>query len=397
MDVETPVVFCKKCVISNQRPSSVVEFNKDSINKKQTIIMDDKGVCSACNYAEKKNKNIDWEKREQELITLCDKYRSRNGSYDCVIPGSGGKDSAFTSHILKYKYNMNPLTVTWAPHEYTEIGWQNFQRWIEIGGFDNVLITPNGRVHRLLTKLAFQNLCHPFQPFIIGQKIVGPRLALQYKIPLIFYGENQAEYGNDVSDNETSIMNNKFFHGSQDNKDLLIGGVPADKLITDYKIRESDLSIYKPIENKQNIDLNMHYLGYFLKWDPQEMYYYAVENTGFRPNSERTEGSYSKYSSIDDKMDTLHYFTSFIKFGLGRASYDASQEIRNKKITREEGVALVKKYDAEPPKKYLQDMLNYMDISNDDFWEIIDKNRSKKLWKKENNKWVLTHQVNNNP
>ena len=133
---------------------------------------------------------------------------------------------------------MNPLTVTWAPHEYTEIGWQNFQRWIEIGGFDNVLITPNGRVHRLLTKLAFQNLCHPFQPFIIGQKIVGPRLALQYKIPLIFYGENQAEYGNDVSDNETSIMNNKFFHGSQDNKDLLIGGVPADKLITDYKIRE---------------------------------------------------------------------------------------------------------------------------------------------------------------
>ena len=397
MDIETPVVFCKKCVISNQRPSSVVEFNKDSINKKQTIILDDKGVCSACNYADKKNKNIDWEKREQELIILCDKYRSRNGSYDCIIPGSGGKDSAFTSHILKYKYNMNPLTVTWAPHEYTEIGWQNFQKWIEIGGFDNVLITPNGRVHRLLTKLAFKNLCHPFQPFIIGQKIVGPRLALQNKIPLIFYGENQAEYGNDVGDNETSIMDNKFFHGSQHNKDLLIGGVPADKLITDYKIRESDLSLYKPIENKQNLDLNMHYLGYFLKWDPQEMYYYAVENTGFMPNSERTEGSYSKYSGIDDKMDTLHYFTSFIKFGLGRASYDASQEIRNKKITREEGVSLVKKYDAEAPNKYLEDMLNYMDISNDDFWEIIDKNRSKKLWKKENNSWVLSHQVNNNP
>jgi len=397
MDIETPVVFCKKCVISNQRPSSVVEFNKDSINKKQTIIMDDKGICSACNYAEKKNKNIDWEKREQELIILCDKYRSRNGSYDCIIPSSGGKDSAFTSHILKYKYNMNPLTVTWAPHEYTEIGWQNFQKWIEIGGFDNVLITPNGRVHRLLTKLAFKNLCHPFQPFIIGQKIVGPRLALQNKIPLIFYGENQAEYGNDVGDNETSIMDNKFFHGSQHNKDLLIGGVPADKLITDYKIRESDLSLYKPIENKQNLDLNMHYLGYFLKWDPQEMYYYAVENTGFMPNSERTEGSYSKYSGIDDKMDTLHYFTSFIKFGLGRASYDASQEIRNKKITREEGVSLVKKYDAEAPNKYLEDMLNYMDISNDDFWEIIDKNRSKKLWKKENNSWVLSHQVNNNP
>ena len=75
----------------------------------------------------------------------------------------------------------------------------------------------------------------------------------------------------------------------------------------------------------------MHYLGYYLKWDPQEMYYYAVNNTGFSSNDERTEGSYSKYSGIDDKMDTLHYFTSFIKFGLGRASYDAAQEIRNNK------------------------------------------------------------------
>ena len=387
------VVFCKKCVISNQRPSSVVEFNKDSINEKPTIAFDEKGVCSACNYADFKSKNIDWDKRERELILLCDKYRSRNGSYDCVIPGSGGKDSAFTSHILKYKYNMNPLTVTWAPHQYTEIGWQNFQKWIEVGGFDNILITPNGRVHKLLTKLSFINLCHPFQPFIIGQKIVGPRIALQNKIPLIFYGENQAEYGNNIEENKNLIMDNKFFQGSQENKDLLIGGIQADKLIKDYGIRESDLSLYKPIENNKNLDISMYYLGYFLKWDPQEMYYYASENTGFTANSERTEGSYSKYSSIDDKMDTLHYFTTFIKFGLGRASYDASQEIRNKKITREEGVALVRKYDSETPSKYLEDMLSYMNINSDIFWEIIDKNRPNNLWKKENNNWVLSNPI----
>ena len=393
MVLASKVVFCKKCVISNQRPSSVVEFNKDSINEKPTIAFDEKGVCSACNYSDFKSKNIDWDKRERELILLCDKYRSRNGSYDCVIPGSGGKDSAFTSHILKYKYNMNPLTVTWAPHQYTEIGWQNFQKWIEVGGFDNILITPNGRVHKLLTKLSFINLCHPFQPFIIGQKIVGPRIALQNKIPLIFYGENQAEYGNNIEENKSLIMDNKFFQGSQENKDLLIAGIQADKLIKDYGIRESDLSLYKPIENNKNLDISMYFLGYFLKWDPQEMYYYASENTGFTANSERTEGSYSKYSSIDDKMDTLHYFTTFIKFGLGRASYDASQEIRNKKITREEGIALVRKYDSETPSKYLEDMLSYMNINSDIFWEIIDKNRPNNLWKKENNNWVLSNQI----
>ena len=122
------------------------------------------------NYTEIKN-NINWEEREKKLVDLCNKYRKNNG-YDCIIPGSGGKDSAFASHILKYKYGMNPLTVTWAPHLYTDIGWQNFTNWCHVGGFDNILFTPNGKLHRLLTKLAFENLFHPFQPFIIGQKII---------------------------------------------------------------------------------------------------------------------------------------------------------------------------------------------------------------------------------
>jgi len=148
-----------------------------------------------------------------------------------------------------------------------------------------------------------------------------------------------------------------------------------------------------PIESKEinNLNLNMYYLGYYLKWDPQEMYYYASENTGFTANDERTEGSFSKYSGIDDKMDTLHYFTYLIKFGLGRASYDASQEIRTEKITREEGVALVNKYDQEIPKRYFLDIINYLDMDEDEFWQVIDKNRPKHIWKRENNDWILRH------
>ncbi len=390
MNENNKVIFCKKCVISNQRPSSVVEFNEESVKDKKTIHFDEEGVCAACRYSEIKENTIDWQEREYELTSLCDKFRSRNGSYDCVIPGSGGKDSAFTSHILKYKYNMNPLTVTWAPHQYTDIGWQNFQKWIEVGGFDNILVTPNGKVHKLITKLAFLNLCHPFQPFIIGQKIVGPRIAAQNNIPLIFYGENQAEYGNNIEDNEKPTMDKKFFMGKQNYEKLILGGVPASQLIKDYDIRESDLNLYMPIDfDKKDIKIEMHYLGYYIKWDPQEMYYYASNNTGFMANDERTEGSYSKYSSIDDRIDPLHYYTTFIKFGLGRASYDAAQEIRTDKITREEGVALVNKYDEEIPTRYMSDMLGYMDISEEIFWEIIDKNRPKHLWKKVNNNWEL--------
>ena len=134
-------------------------------------------------------------------------------------------------------------------------------------------------------------------------------------------------------------------------------------------------------------------MSYFMKWDPQENFYYASEHTGFKSNSERTEGTYSKYSSIDDKIDNFHWYTTLIKFGIGRATYESAQEIRNDKITREEGVNLVKQYDQEFPKKYFQEFLKYIDIDEKTFFKTIDKFRSPHIWEKKNKKWVLKHQI----
>ena len=121
------IKFCSKCIISNQRPNSAVEFEHTKDTKKNTINFNENDVCDACLVKESKTDTIDWDAREKELIDLCNKHRSKDGSYDCLVPGSGGKDSFYQSHILKYKYNMNPLTVTWAPNIYTDWGWQNFQ------------------------------------------------------------------------------------------------------------------------------------------------------------------------------------------------------------------------------------------------------------------------------
>ena len=386
------VVFCSKCVMSNQRPRSVVEF-KNSNNQKSGLNIDvNSSICDACNYNETKKK-INWEKRESELTELLDKYRKTNG-YDCLVPGSGGKDSAFTAHILKYKYGMNPLTVTWAPHLYTDIGWKNFDNWIKVGGLDNILFTPNGRVHRLLTKLAFKNLLHPFQPFIIGQKIIGPLIALKFDIPLIFYGENQAEYGNAVEENSNPKMDTKFF-SQKNNSEIILGGEKLSSILKNYDFNLNDFEPYMApsLDDLNSKKIEQRFLGYYLEWDPQECYYYAAKNTGFRPNTERTEGSYSKYSSIDDKIDTFHYYLTLIKFGLGRASYDAAQEIRNEKITREEGVNLIKKYDNEFPKKYFKEFLEYIEMNEEDFFSTVDKFRSPHLWRKKNKEWKLLHQV----
>lgn len=389
------VKFCKYCVISNQRPSSTVEFKHTRGDKKQVIDFDNEGVCSACRYHEVKEANIDWQEKEQRLQELLARFRRADGSYDVVVPGSGGKDSAYTAHILKYKYGMNPLTVTWAPHLYTDIGWKNFQNWMHVGGLDNILFTPNGKLHRLLTRLAFLNLLHPFQPFIVGQRIIGPLMAAKFNVPLVMYGENQAEYGNAIDENEKPRMDAKFFSVNEPN-DVVLGGETVKDIITKYHYTLNDFTPYiaPKLQYVEEKAIEVHYLGYYLKWDPQECYYYAVENTGFQANSERTEGSYSKYSSIDDKIDVFHYYTTLIKFGIGRATYDAAQEIRNGKITREEGVYLVKKFDQEFPQKYFQDFLEYIDIDENLFWETIDKFRSPHLWMKDTQgQWRLRHTV----
>lgn len=381
------VKFCSKCTITNQRPSSTIEF-KSKNSLKEGINFDKNGVCDACNYNEIKNK-INWEEREKQLIDLCNKHRKKSG-YDCIVPGSGGKDSAYTAHLLKYKFGMNPLTVTWAPHLYTNIGWKNFINWCHVGGFDNILFTPNGKLHRILTKLAFLNLLHPFQPFIIGQKIIGPLMATKFNVSLVFYGENQAEYGNKISENKKSTMDTKFF-STKSLGDIVLGGLRVKEIMEKYNFKINDFEPYIPVSQSEieKNSIEQQFLGYYKKWDPQEAYYYATENTGFSANDERTEGTYSKYSSIDDKIDTFHYYTTLIKFGIGRTTYDTAQEIRTNKITREEGIALIKKFDHEFPKKYFKEFLDYIDISENVFWEKINEFRSPHLWEKKNGEWVL--------
>lgn len=387
------VIFCQYCLMSNQRPNSTVEFRHTKDHRHQTLSIPQDGMCDACRFAKEKD-SINWDNREQELRVLLDKHRRRDGRYDCIVPGSGGKDSIFASHILKYKYDMHPLTVTWAPMLYTDIGWSNFQSWIDVGGLDNVTFKPNGLVQGLLTRLAIENLLHPFQAFILGQKNIGPKMALSYQIPLIFYGENEAEYGNPLADNHTSLRSTAY-HVMNNLDDIHLAGVSIKDLINEYHLTMTDLTPYLPpvSQEVEKANLEVHYLGYYLKWTPQENYYYAVENAGFQANSVRTEGTYSKYNSLDDKFDGLHYYTTYIKFGLGRASYEASQEIRNRHLTREEGVVLANRFDGEFPESFFDEAMDYIGMDPQRFMDLCDQSRSPHLWTKNNGDWELRHPI----
>lgn len=368
-NLPSEVRYCKKCTVSNQRPR---------------ITFDENGVCSACNFAEYKRSKIDWDMREKELRALCDKHRSKSGDFDVIVPCSGGKDGSFVAHQLKHKYGMTPLTVTWAPLRPTEHGRRNLDAFIQ-AGFDNVLGTPNGEATRKLTRLAFQHLGDPFQPFIYGQTNFPLHMAVKYRIPLIMYGENgEVEYGGD--------MKNAFrpTREIQDHDKHYFSGLPPEFWV-EHGVSLSELKPFMAppyadiVQNKTEI----HFMGYYTFWDPQENFYYCREHTGFQPNTERSEGTYSKYASLDDRIDGFHYYLGFIKFGIGRTTSDTAHEIRDGKITREEGIALVKRFDGEFPQKYYKEFLEYCDISEKEFEAVIDSWRSPHIWSRMTQGWEL--------
>ncbi|MDA7715339.1 N-acetyl sugar amidotransferase [Pelagibacteraceae bacterium] len=388
------VVFCKKSLISNQRPVSAVEFLHTKKTKKRTLNIDKNHISDSWKYSRFK-KRINFKKREKQLLKLLEKHRGKHGEFDCIVPSSGGKDSCYAAHLLKYKYGMNPLTVTWPPNLYTSYGLENFKNLLKTGNFSNISANRDEKVMRLLTKLAVINLMHPFQPFMLGQKIFPIRISIKRKIPLIFYGENEAEHGNPISDNNTSLREKYYFtHNNLDK--LFIGGKSLKELEEKYKLTINDLKDYiPPNENElSNVPLEVHYLGYYINWIPQETFYYSVENCGFKPRPFRTQGTYSKYNSIDDKMDDLHFYTLFTKFGIGRTTYDVSQEIRNEHLNVEEGKKLIKKYDGEFPSRYFKDILDYLKLKPEFFFKHLEKFRSPHLWIYHKKKWLLRHTVN---
>ena len=382
----TEIKFCARCVVSNQRPR---------------IHFDDEGICGACRYAEIKARKIDWAVREQELRDLCAQHRRDDGRFDVVVPCSGGKDSARVAHELKHLYGMHPLTVTWAPFEYTPEGYRNFRGFIKVGGFNNLMAWPNGRVHRKLSRIAFEALGDAWQPFTYGQVCYAFHIAHRFDIKLVFFGENgEAEYSGDprvynLRGMPFDIWAEQYFKGVTVD-DLVQYGLSETDYFTKNDYDESDLMFYRPpnIELMKKQGVEFHWFSYYKRWVPQENYYYASEHTGFQANPEgRSEGTYSKYASLDDQMDGFHYYLAFIKFGIGRCTSDAAHEVRDGHITREEAAALVRRFDGEFPRRWFPDFLKYIDISPEQFWSIVDKYRQPHVWRKEGGRWKLNHAV----
>ncbi len=298
---------------------------------------------------------------------------------------------------------MNPLTVTWAPHIYTQIGFENYVNMCN-SGFDGVVGWPDGILHRKLSRIAFELKGDPFEPFVYGQKSFAFHISVNFNIPLIFYGENgEVEYGGSMKNENKPFetvdnWKTSYFKGS--GVDALVAEGHKMGILDADDIKLDKYKFYKPpSEDKiKAVGSEMHWWSYYKMWIPQENFYYCTENTGFKPNIKRTECTYTKANSIDDQIDNFHFFLAYLKFGYGRATRDACSDIRCGHITREEAVNLVNKYDHEFPREYFEKFLQYLDINEEKFWEISNRYRNKKIWSydSKSSSWNLNIKVVNN-
>ena len=355
--------YCKKCLYPDTKPQLV--FNQE-------------GVCSACTNHLLKN-NIDWERKNKQFIDILEKHRSNDGSnYDCIIPVSGGKDSTYQTYMIKKKFGLNPLVVNFHPHDQTEIGRKNLENLKKIG-VDCIEFSPNPETYLKLSRFGLRELGDFQWPEHLGIFSIPVQIAVKYNISLIIWGENpQLEYGKPTDIDKESILDRDW---TEKNGGYFLDKIkPSDMIKYGFKLNELRPYIYPSDEDIKRVGVTGVFLGSYFKWNIFEQLE-LVKNIGFRENEENKEGTYDRWENLDVYFTVFHDYFKFLKFGFGRATDHASIEIRYGRITRDEGLELVKQNEGTIPRKYLQKFLEFANLSMDEFLEICDKFTNKEIFK----------------
>ncbi len=354
--------YCKKCIMPDTRPEQV--FDKE-------------GVCDACRSAERKNQEIDWRQRRKEFEGILDKYRSPDGSWwDCIIPVSGGKDSCHQAYTLKYEFGMNPLCVNFVPCEMTEVGLKNILFLRDLG-FDMVQVAANRQTYRKMARKGFFDLGDCCWPEHIGIFTGPPRVAVQYRIPLIIWGENsQFEYGGPASKRNNNFLDRNWLEQFQ------MSGYRISDLYDEGFDRKDLLTFKYPSDEEiKNVGVTGLFLGYYIKWNAKE-HLQKMLDLGWSANPEGSvEEAYYDYENLDCKwVGGLHDYMKFLKYGYGRATDQLCIEIRHGRMTRDEAICNVRKYEGRVPKKYLPDFLRFIDCTEQEFYRTLDRFTNKKIF-----------------
>ena len=361
---------CKRCLCPDTKPQ---------------LIFDENGICSACKNHELKEK-IDWKSKEKELKEILEKFRSENNYYDCIIPVSGGKDSHFQTYTIKEKFGLNPLVVNFHPLDQTEIGKKNLDNLKKLG-VDCIEFSPNPNVYLNLARFGLKKLGDFQWPEHIGIFTVPVQIAVKYKIPLIIWGENpQFEYGQPTDIAIDTILDRKWL---EKNGGYFLDKIkPQDMIKHGFELNDMQPYLYPSDEEINQVGITGIFLGSYIKWDIFKQLE-TVKTIGFQENDEPKEGTFNKWENLDVYFTVFHDYFKFLKYGFGRATDHASIEIMHGRISREQGLKLVKQYEGKIPRKYLKKFLEFADMSMDDFIGICNEFTNKEIFKVDENQNVV--------
>ncbi len=350
-------------------------------NTKPDLFFDKEGVCDACRSAELKHRReggIDWKSREKEFEKIISKYRSKDGSnYDCIIPVSGGKDSHYQAYMMKVVYKMNPLLVSFEQTRITELGRKNLENIRQFG--DLIYFKKNPEVYKKMIIEGFRRVGDNEWPNHIGIFTVPVQISVKFKIPLIIWGENvQIEYGGPATAKNKNYLDRRWleeFGGLLGNR--------IDDMVGVDGLTKKDLLIYRYPENEdlKKVGVTGLFLGYFFKWDARKQTDLMVKQYGFNYKEDGpVEGTYTNYENLDESTVGLHDYLKFTKYGFGRATDHACLDIRNGRITRDEGLELVKKYDGKYPHYAVKNFIEYTGMTKKGIDKVIDQFTNKKIF-----------------
>lgn len=362
------LTFCRNCLAMSTRPR---------------IIFDARGWCNACVWSETKLV-LDWDSRQHELTTLLNSHRSLHGTFDCLVPVSGGKDGSYVSYNLKYKYGMSPLAVTVTPPLPTALGEQNLKAFINCG-YNHISINPDYEMMRRLNKAGFINKGSPYHGWLCTIETAVVRLALQLNIPLIFYGEDgEVEYGGSTETSGSPFLTLEYisrvwFEGHDDYL----------KLLHTTKLLHTNTTYFEFPDLTDPVAKNLKICtwSYFENWDPYRNYLVAKEHCGLAETNSSNSGTFTNFAQSDQELYALHTYLMYLKFGFGRANQDACIEVRRGAMTRDQAVNLVRLYDGQYPLEYIGSYLAYYQMTPQEFDAVLDRHVNRTLFEKIERRW----------
>jgi N-acetyl sugar amidotransferase len=351
--------WCSECLTMSTRPR---------------ITFDENGRCNACVWKEKK-KTLDWATRKKELNQLLDIHRKNDGNFDCLVPMSGGKDGSYVAYNLKHKYGMNPLCVTITPALPLALGEKNLRAFVA-SGYNHISVNPDSEAMRKLNKIGFIEMGFPYYGWLTAITTAPIRIAMAHDIELIFYGEDgEVEYGGSTETQKAPIYDTNY-----QKRVYLEGG--HEKILSMSNLRK-DQSLFFEYPNpksKETPKIKLTHWSYFENWDPYRNYLVAKEHCGLTEAETSNAGTFTNFSQNDQALYSLHTYLMYLKFGFGRANQDASIEVRRGAMDRKQAVNLVKLYDGHYPGEFIEQYLEYYQMSKSEFDSVLNKFANQELF-----------------